>query len=165
MIPIKPLQVTEVFHQIHDCSSKTHTQLPVPTSENTSDTPINCTPPSSSSHYIHGQLKITNVSSDYIQNLKLMIDDKEHMLLEQLVSRERGSLTFPPSTVCLELGNLAPNESAYFEYKCNLSSSTTISQSEPLSFTQCLSISYGDDTHSSPPKKQVSELLSDTPDE
>lgn len=74
---------------------------------------------SSDSDCLNGGFKITNVSSDYINDLKLIIEDQEHALLEQLVTRERGSLSFPLDVACIELGNLAPNESAYFKYKLN----------------------------------------------
>lgn len=62
------------------------------------------------------ELKITNISPQFITDLKLIIHDT-NPILQQSVTRERGSLTLDPHTSCLELGNLAPDESAYFEYK------------------------------------------------
>lgn len=62
------------------------------------------------------ELKITNISSEFISDLKLIIRDTNG-ILHQCVTRERGTLTFEPHTTYLELGNLGPDESAYFEYK------------------------------------------------
>lgn len=62
------------------------------------------------------ELKITNISPQFITDLKLIIHDT-NPILQQSVTRERGALTLDPHTSCLELGNLAPDESAYFEYK------------------------------------------------
>ena len=78
----------------------------------------NCTTKDSASMpLIQNELIITNTSSDYITDLKLIINTPDSSILEQSITRERGSLSFPPETKCLELGNLAPNESACFEYK------------------------------------------------
>lgn len=92
-------------------------------------------PCDTTSTLIREKIKITNTSSDYIHDLKLFIDDKDHELLEQLVTRERGALSFSPDTTCLELGNLAPDESAYYEYKYN-------AHSNPTSFKHHISLSY-----------------------
>ncbi len=124
---MKPLEITEVFSKTYD----TATGL------------------------IHEQLKITNISSDYINNLKLIIKDKEHALLEQQITRERGSLSFSPTTTCLDLGNLAPEESAFFEYKYS-------PKSIPTSFTNYISLTYSDVNESSLPEKKVVEFLSST---
>ncbi|MBP3888810.1 MAG: hypothetical protein J6F30_14370 [Cellulosilyticum sp.] len=104
---------------------------------------------------IHERLKITNISSDYINNLKLIISDQEHALLEQQVTRERGSLSFEPTTSCLELGNLGPDESAFFEYKYS-------SKSLPTSFTDCISLTYGDADKASFPEKKIVEFISNS---
>ena len=124
---MKDLEVTETFSQIYD-----------PTT-----------------HLIHEQIKITNTSPNYINNLKLLIDDKEHSLLEQLVTRKRGSLSFSPDTTCLELGNLAPDESAYFEYKYNATSAQA-------SFASHISLTYSHADHSFIPEKKIAEFLSDS---
>ena len=105
-------------------------------------------------HLVHEQIKITNISTDYINNLKLIIDDKDHALVEQLVTRERGSLSFSPTTTCLELGNLAPNESAYFEYKY-----TPPSNLAPLSFTEHISLTYNDSHQDCMSNKKIVEFL------
>lgn len=69
---------------------------------------------------IHEQIKITNTSDDYLNDVLLTIDTKNCPLTYQVVKRERGTLDFSPPTLKVELGNLAPNESAYFEYKGKL---------------------------------------------
>lgn len=70
-----------------------------------------------SSTLVSKQIKITNTSTDYIHDLKLIIHGHELNILAQSVTRLRGSLSFDTNAQCLELGNLAPNESAYFEYQ------------------------------------------------
>ena len=127
MILLKQLEIIEVFSKTYD----------------------------SATGLIHEQLKITNISSDYINNLKLIIEDQEHALLEQQITRERGSLSFSPTTTCLELGNLAPEESAIFEYKYNAGSL-------PNSFTNHISLTYSDKDASFLPEKKVVEFLSST---
>lgn len=72
---------------------------------------------------INNELEITNTSSGYINNLKIMIHNSDFSILEQAIIRRRGSLNFSPTENCLELGNLAPDESAFFEYKFTSSSS------------------------------------------
>lgn len=125
---MKKLQITEVFSQTYDSQTK----------------------------LIHEQIKITNVSTDYINNLKLIIDDKDHALLEQLVTRQRGSLSFSPSTTCLELGNLAPEESAYFEYKYNATTNTA--------FSSNISLTYNETDLTLIPKKKLTDFLSPNPE-
>ena len=99
------------------------------------------------------QFKITNISTEYVTDLKLIIDDHDHLLLEQFIKRERGSLSFSPETTCLELGNLAPEESAYFEYK--LSNPHALS-----SFSDQISLTYDScDSSDSFPKKIADFLL------
>ena len=108
----------------------------------------------SATRLIHEQIQITNVSSDYIHNLTLLIDDKEHKLVEQLVTRSRGALAFEPEISELPLGNLAPSESAYFDYKytCdNLSS-----------FTEHISLTYSKGIHSCILPQKIAEFLSDS---
>lgn len=109
----------------------------------------------SNTHLIHKQIKITNTSPDYIHNLKLIIDDKEHSLLEQLVKRQRGSLSFSPDTTCLELGNLAPDESAYFEYKYKAAST-------PTSLASHISLTYSDSDNTLVPEQKITDFLSDS---
>lgn len=62
-------------------------------------------------------LKITNTSTNFINNIRLTIHTDKLPICEEAIIRQRGALSFDPSTQCLELGNLAPNETAYFEYK------------------------------------------------
>lgn len=66
---------------------------------------------------INNELIITNTSDGYINNLKIMIQSGDFSILEQVIIRKRGTLNFSPAASCLELGNLAPEESAFFEYK------------------------------------------------
>lgn len=106
------------------------------------------------SKLIHEKIKITNVSSDYIHNLTLLIDDKDHALVEQLVIRNRGSLSFEPAITLLELGNLAPDESAYFDYK--------YASDKSSSFTDHISLTYNKETHTYISPKKIVEFLSDS---
>lgn len=103
---------------------------------------------------IHEQIEITNVSSDYINDLKLFIDDKEHSLAWQLVTRNRGSLSFEPEIKELNLGNLAPDESAYFDYKYR--------SDKPSSFSEHISLTYSKENHSAISPKKIVEFLSDS---
>lgn len=102
------------------------------------------------------ELKITNVSSQYLNNLKLVINPDDACILEQFVRRERGSLAFAPDTTCLELGNLAPDESAYFEYKFT-------SKPNQISLTPNFSLIYTDENHpAATTEKKIADLLSDS---
>lgn len=85
-----------------------------------------------SNEAIHEQLKITNLSDDYVNDVMLTIQKESCPLTYQVIKRERGILDFTPPTLHLELGNLAPNESAYFEYKCKM----------PTSLVDQLSLTY-----------------------
>ncbi|WP_069998954.1 hypothetical protein [Cellulosilyticum sp. I15G10I2] len=82
---------------------------------------------------IKAQIKITNTSNAYINNLKLIIKPKEIPILEQCIIRQRGALSFDTAFDQLDVGNLAPDETAYFEYAfkpakdiCSLSSQIII---------------------------------------
>ena len=77
------------------------------TTQNITSTPDIC---------IKAQIKITNTSNTYINNLKLIIQPKEASILEQCIIRQRGSLSFDTAFDQLDVGNLAPDETAYFEY-------------------------------------------------
>lgn len=127
MIFIALLQITQVIHSTYDPITKLN----------------------------HEQIKITNVSPDYIHNLKLIIDDSEHSLVTQLIKRERGALSFEPPLNCLELGNLAPEESAYFEY-------TYKEIPESASFISHLSLTYGNESDNVTHQKKVVEFLSNS---
>ena len=88
-----------------------------------------------STDYITKKIKITNNSSEHIDNIKLTIDTSKLPVLSQTIIRDRGSLGFDPSIPLIELGNLSPQESLYIEYKIpssNLSSS----------LLSCISISF-----------------------
>lgn len=121
---MKPLEITEFFSQTHDTAKG----------------------------LVHEQLKITNISSEYINNLKLIIEDEGHILHEQEITRERGSLSFAPTTTCLELGNLAPEESALFEY-------TYSATSLPSFFAHHISLTYSNADEVFFPEKKVVEFL------
>lgn len=66
------------------------------------------------------QIKITNTSNQFINDLKLNIDTTDFPLVEQTIIRERGTLCCDKDLCTLELGNLAPDETALFEYKYKL---------------------------------------------
>lgn len=97
------------------------------------------------------ELKITNVSSEFIKDLKLIIRDP-HPILQQSVTRARGFLTFDPQTSCLELGNLAPDESAYFEYKF-------AAPNHLSSLTAHFSLVYTETSEDDNSKQKIVELL------
>ena len=125
---------------------------------------INKTIEITASTLFNNELEITNTSSGYINNLKIVIQNSDFSILEQAIIRRRGALHFSPTEHCLELGNLAPEESAFFEYKFTSSSSLS-SLSPHLTLSYCL-----EDTPEET-KLTVSDLLtshtvpSDTPEE
>lgn len=85
---------------------------------------------------IQNQLKITNVSGKFINNIKLYFTSEKLPLLEQTIIRSRGALAFDPCIPSLELGNLAPNETAYFEYQfANTIKTLSLSNHIALSYT------------------------------
>lgn len=77
--------------------------------ETTIDTDENC--------LRKNQIRITNTSEHFINNLKLSIDTSDFPLIEQTIIRQRGTLCCDKILHTLELGNLAPDETALFEYK------------------------------------------------
>lgn len=113
---------------------------------------INKTIEVSTQTLINNELEITNTSSGYINNLKILIQGNDFSILEQAIIRQRGSLNFSPTENCLELGNLAPEESAFFEYKF-------ISSRSLSSLSSHLTISYSLDSASEERKQIVAELL------
>lgn len=72
--------------------------------------------PDPSAHYMKAQLQITNASPSYIHNLKLIVNTKETSILPQCIIRQRGTLCFETPLEEVDVGNLAPDETAYFEY-------------------------------------------------
>jgi len=108
----------------------------------------------SSAPHIRAQLKMTNTSTTYINNLKLIIKTREIALLEKSVIRERGTLAFDAMAYELEVGNLAPDETAYFEYAF-----------EPLeniaSLSSQMTISYTPEYSNSEVSENVVELLNE----
>ena len=85
---------------------------------------------------IKGQVQITNASDAYINNLKLIIAAKNIQLTEECVVRQRGSLCFDPGTDELMVGNLAPNETACFEYSFTpLENNISLSSQMTVSYT------------------------------
>lgn len=114
-----------------------------------------CTLKDISAHaLIQNELRITNISSRDITNLKLIIHAPEATILEQSIIRERGSLSFSPETTCLELGNLAPDESACFEYKFTGSDTLT-------SLSAHFTLTYTDLSSSQVTEKQLLDFLTD----
>lgn len=110
---------------------------------------------SSADSLIQNELIITNTSSHYITNLKLMIHTPDSAILEQSITRERGSLSFAPETTCLELGNLAPDESACFEYKFTATNNLT-------SLSSHFTLTYTDLNNSNVTEKKIVEFLTDS---
>ncbi|PHV70201.1 hypothetical protein CS063_12035 [Sporanaerobium hydrogeniformans] len=72
--------------------------------------------PLSANEIIVKQIKITNISHSYINDLKLLLPCETSSIVESAIIRERGSLSFEGNITALEMGNLAPSETAYFEY-------------------------------------------------
>lgn len=107
---------------------------------------------SSANALIQNELTITNTSSQYITNLKLIIHTPDSAILEQSVTRERGSLSFSPETTCLELGNLAPDESACFEYKFTAANNLT-------SLSSHFTLTYTDLSNSKVTEKKLIDFL------
>ena len=107
---------------------------------------------SSNQPLIQNKLRITNISSQDITNLKLIIHTSEATILEQSIIRERGSLSFSPETTCLELGNLAPDESACFEYKFTPTHDLT-------SLSPHFTLTYTDLSDSKAIEKQLTHLF------
>lgn len=101
---------------------------------------------------IKNQIKITNTSNSYINNLELHIDRKNIPILEQSIIRSRGELSFEPSITSLEVGNLAPAETAYFEYKLMTTDDTT-------TLSPHITLSYTPENSTLPIQKKLSELL------
>lgn len=110
---------------------------------------------SSADSLIQNELIITNTSSHYITNLKLMIHTPDSAILEQSITRERGSLSFAPETTCLELGNLAPDESACFEYKFTATNNLT-------SLSSHFTLTYTDLNNANVTEKKIVEFLTDS---
>lgn len=79
-------------------------------------------------------IKITNTSEHFINNLKLIIDSSTSLILEPAVVRERGTLYYDTDTFLFDLGNLAPQESALFEYKSDTATLSLLKHIS-LSFT------------------------------
>ena len=102
---------------------------------------------------INNELIITNTSNGYINNLKIMIQSGDFSILEQVIIRKRGTLNFSPAESCLELGNLAPEESAFFEYKFT-------SPINLPSLSSRLTLSYHFEETTEQTKQVVSDLLS-----
>lgn len=96
------------------------------------------------------QIKITNTSGQFINNLKLSIDAINFPLVEQTIIRERGALSFDKNLCLFEIGNLAPDESALFEYKYH-----TENEKKTLSLLNHIHISYT-------PESTTDEITEDT---
>lgn len=107
---------------------------------------------STASTLVSKQIKITNTSTDYINDLKLIIHGHELNILAQSVTRLRGSLSFDSDTQCLNLGNLAPNETAYFEYQF-------LSPSNLSSLSSHFSICYYDPIEETTAERPLADYL------
>lgn len=85
---------------------------------------------------IKTQIKITNTSKSYLNNMKLIIKPQDISILEQSVIRQRGSLSYDTLSEQLDLGNLAPDETAYFECAFTpLQNSCTLSKQLSIHYT------------------------------
>lgn len=99
------------------------------------------------------QIKITNTSGHFINNLKLSIDKVNFPLVEQTIIRQRGTLSYDKDLCLLDLGNLAPDETALFEYKYQVEN-----DKKALSLLNHIHISYT-------PESTTDELLESSLDE
>lgn len=84
-------------------------------------------------------IRLVNYSSEPLINIKLLLTDSHLNIIEYMIIRERGTLTFSPPLEFIELGNLYPEESAEIRYK---SSSENLDTNSYLSFLDNLKISY-----------------------
>lgn len=67
--------------------------------------------------YIEGAIKLTNNTTEMVQNIILSFETLPQNLLECKVVRERGSLCFGATESSIPLGNLYPEEIAYLYCK------------------------------------------------
>lgn len=84
-------------------------------------------------------IRLVNYSSEPLINIKLLLTDSDSNIIEYMIIRERGTLTFSPPLESIELGNLYPEESAEIRYKF---SPETFDTNFSLSFIDHLKISY-----------------------
>ncbi len=65
------------------------------------------------------KITITNTSNKFIRDITLInsTSPSDAKLISQYVVRARGSMSFPPTNLCLELGNLEENESLSIVYE------------------------------------------------
>ncbi len=108
--------------------------------------------PSASNELIVKQIKLTNISTTYISDLKLLILDNPVPIVESAIIRERGALSFEGNITLLEMGNLAPAETAYFEY-------TFKSTPEFPSLSNNILLTYYDDCTGINSTSQLNHLL------
>ena len=113
---------------------------------------INKTIEISTTTMINNEIKITNTSAGFINNLKIYITDSDISIIEQSITRQRGCLDYSPSIRCLEVGNLAPNETAYFEYKF-------ASKNNTPSLSNHLTLSYLVDSEENETSQEVQNLI------
>ncbi len=115
--------------------------------------------PSASNELMVKQVKLTNISTAYISDLKLLISGTPVPIVESVIIRERGALSFEGNITLLEMGNLAPAETAYFEY-------TFPSTPEVPSLSNNILLTYHDDCTGKNATSQLNHLLnplSDSP--
>ncbi len=98
------------------------------------------------------ELIITNTSGLTLNNIKISLEGKDYSILSQSIIRERGTFNFPPYQNCLEVGNLAPEESAYFKYTCS-------SINNLVSLAGNLILTYNLEDDSNNIRYHVSELI------
>ena len=101
---------------------------------------------------IDNEIIITNTSPYPLNNIRLSLEGQDFSILSQSIIRDRGAIDFPPHQNCLELGNLEPEETAYFEY--SFSSSKSL-----ISLANSLVLTYTIDDSSDSIRHTISELL------
>ena len=101
---------------------------------------------------IDSEIIITNSSLYPLKNIRLSLEGQDFSILSQSIIRKRGCINFPPTQNCLDIGNLEPNESAYFEY--SFSSSKSL-----ISLADSLILTYNIEDSSNNIRYTISELL------
>ncbi len=101
---------------------------------------------------IDNEIIITNTSPYPLNNIRLSLEGQDFSILSQSIIRERGTMDYPPHQNYLDIGNLEPEETAYFEY--SFSSTKSL-----VSLASSLVLTYTIDDSSDNIRQTISELL------
>lgn len=101
---------------------------------------------------IDNEIIITNTSPYPVNNVTLSLEGQDFSILSQSITRERGAMNFSPHENQIKIGNLEPDETAYFEY--SFSSTKSL-----ISLANSLVLTYSIDDSSNNIRHTISELL------